>query len=61
MRHGDHIKVFNTRDWNERIIDAKTGEVEYFMGLQYSFDNRKLSFYDKDCGQFYVQFIEARL
>jgi hypothetical protein len=61
LRHGEKLKVFNTRDWNERIIDARTGEVEYFMGLQYSFDNRKLSFYDKDCGQFYVQFIDARL
>jgi hypothetical protein len=34
-RGGSTIKVFNSKDWNERIIDARTGEFLYFMGLQY--------------------------
>lgn len=31
------------------------------MGLQYSFPNTKSSFYDKKCGQFFIQEINSRL
>jgi len=28
---GEYIMVLNTRDWTQRIIDAKNGDVLYFM------------------------------
>jgi hypothetical protein len=60
-RGGSTIKVFNSKDWNERIIDARTGEVLYFMGLQYCLQNTGSSFYDKSTGQYLILDIDERL
>jgi hypothetical protein len=62
VKHGGSlVKVFNSRDWIDRIIDAKTGEVQYFMGLQYCFEQTKQTFYDKSTGTFFIWEIQLRL
>ena len=43
------------------VCNGRNGEVENYMSLQYSFTNTKASFYDKRCGQFYIQEVTSRL
>ena len=43
------------------VCNGRNGEVENYMSLQYSFTNTKAIFYDKRCGQFYIQEVTSRL
>lgn len=54
VKGGNFVKVLNTQDGIELVLDSRTGEVEAFMALQYSFTNTKASFYDKRCGHFFI-------
>jgi len=58
---GNKVKVLNTQDGIEIVCNAHNGEAENFMALQYSFANTKASFYDKRCGQFFIQEVTSRL
>jgi hypothetical protein len=61
IKGGEKIKVLNTQDGIEIIIDTLKKEVDSYMALQYSFVNTKASFYDKNCGQFFIQEVTSRL
>ena len=60
-KSGFKVKILNTLDGIEAVADARTGEVEAYTALQYSFPNTKASFYDKRCGQFFIQEVTSRL
>lgn len=61
VKNGDQVKVLNTQDGIELVIDARSGEVQNFMALQYSFPNTKASFYDRNCGHFDIREVISRL
>lgn len=60
-KSGNKVKILNTLDGIEVVVDGRTGEVDSYMALQYSFPNTKASFYDKRCGQFFIQEVTSRL
>lgn len=60
-KSGNKIKILNTQDGIELLVDGRTGVVDSYMALQYSFPNTKASFYDKRCGQFFIQEVTSRL
>ena len=53
-KSGNKVKILNTHDGIEMMVDGRTGAVDSYMALQYSFPNTKASFYDKRCGQFFL-------
>jgi len=60
-KSGNKVKILNTQDGIELLVDGRTGVVDSYMALQYSFPNTKASFYDKRCGQFFIQEVTSRL
>jgi hypothetical protein len=60
-RSGFKVKILNTLDGIELVVDCRNGVVDSYMALQYSFPNTKASFYDKRCGQFFIQEVTSRL